>query len=70
MEIWGTGNRLVMIMTVAVDFPRDVREPSRVTEWEQLMSSFQQLLPGTPAGEKWITMTRIFALDEQVGAHD
>jgi len=65
MEIWGTGNRLVMIMTVAADFPRNVPEPARVAEWERLMDSFQQRLPGAPAGEKWITMTRIFALDAE-----
>jgi L-rhamnose mutarotase len=64
MEIWCMGNRLIMIMTVAEDFPRDVPEPSRVTDWEKLMDSFQQRFPGAPADEKWTAMTRIFALEE------
>jgi len=64
MEIWCTGTRLVMIMTVAEDFPRDVPEPVRVTDWERLMDSFQQHLPGATTGEKWTAMTRIFTLEQ------
>lgn len=63
MEIWCTRNRLVMIMEVAVDFPRKVAEPAQVAAWERQMEEYQQLLPGTPPGEKWIELTRIFALD-------
>ena len=64
MEIWCTGSRLVMIMTVSEDYPRNVSESARVTDWELQMDSFQQRLPGVAAGEKWAAMTRIFALEE------
>jgi len=63
MEIWCTGNRLVMIMTVTENFPRDVPEPACVAVWERLMDTFQRRLPSTPAGVKWRAMTRIFSLE-------
>lgn len=67
MEVWWTRNRLVMIMEVAEDFPRDVPEPAQVAEWERQMWRFQQPLPDTLPGEKWIETMRIFALD---GSHE
>jgi L-rhamnose mutarotase len=63
MEIWCAGNRLVMIMTVTENFPRDVPEPPSVAGWERLMDTFQRRLPGAPAGLKWCAMTRIFTLE-------
>ncbi|MEH6620673.1 MAG: L-rhamnose mutarotase [Maribacter arcticus] len=33
-----------------------------VQKWESLMEQSQQLLPGTPEGEKWVKMNRIFKL--------
>ena len=63
MEIWCTGNRLVMIMTVIESFPRDVPVPASVAAWERLMDTFQRRLPGTPAGVKWRAMTSVFALE-------
>jgi L-rhamnose mutarotase len=65
MEIWTAGTRLVMILVVSDDFPRPVKEPARVTEWEARMSTYQQRLPGNLAeGEKWVSLTRIFTLGE------
>jgi L-rhamnose mutarotase len=64
MELWNVGNRLFMILEVAEDFPRDVREPARVADWERLMSTFQRPLAGASPGKKWLDMTRIFALDQ------
>lgn len=63
MEVWNVGNRLFMILEVAEDFPHDVGEPARVADWERLMSTFQQPLAVASPGEKWVEMTRIFALD-------
>jgi L-rhamnose mutarotase len=34
----------------------------KVQEWEKLMWSFQQALPGAAPGEKWMPMERIFSL--------
>jgi L-rhamnose mutarotase len=68
MEIWSTRDRLVMIMEVAEDFPRKVTEPTQVAAWEAQMGTLQRPLPGTPPGEKWRDLTRIFALDESHGS--
>lgn len=65
MEIWRTGDRLVMIAEVADDYPRDVPAPPEDAEWEGLMWRFQRPLPHAAPGEKWVAMTRIFDLGEQ-----
>jgi L-rhamnose mutarotase len=69
MEIWRTGNRLFMTMRTTDDFSFEARAAAdqaspRVQEWETLMWTFQQPLPFAAAGEKWVRMERIFALDE------
>jgi L-rhamnose mutarotase len=68
MEIFRRGNRLFMIMEVEdwFSFERkaamDAANP-KVQAWEELMSLFQQTLPGTPQGEKWVLMDRIFGVE-------
>jgi L-rhamnose mutarotase len=67
MEIYRVGNRLFMIMEVRDDFSfekkkeMDLSNPT-VQKWEALMNTFQQLLPGTPEGEKWRLMENIYKL--------
>lgn len=67
MHIYRTGNRLFMQMTVNDSFSfekkaaADKANPS-VLEWEELMWKYQQALPGTAAGEKWVLMQEIFSL--------
>lgn len=67
MEIYRTGNRLFMIMETEDNFSfegksgMDAANP-KVQEWEQLMWKFQQPLPWTKKGEKWIIMNKIFQL--------
>lgn len=67
LEIYRTGNRLFMVMEVADNFSfaekqrMDAGNPV-VQEWEDLMWKFQQPLPGTPPGAKWVLMDRIYAL--------
>lgn len=65
MEIWRTGDRLVMIADVADDYPRAVPEPPEAAEWEALMWRFQRPLPHAAQGEKWVPMQRIFRLEPQ-----
>ena len=65
MEIWRTGDRLLMIAEVSEDYPRPIEAPNEVEQWEKLMWRFQRALPHAAAGEKWVAMKRIFALDEQ-----
>ena len=70
MEIYRSGNRLVMVMETGPDFDpaakaaADASNPD-VIAWEELMSRFQQPLPWADEGEKWLEAKRIFALEEQ-----
>ena len=67
LEIYLLGTRMFMIIEVNQNFSferkaeADQRNP-KVQEWEQLMWSFQQPLPETKPGEKWLLMERIFKL--------
>ena len=68
MEIYLWRTRLFMVMEVdeGFSFERKVQADARnpkVQEWEQLMWKFQQALPGTAPGEKWVLMERIFKLE-------
>jgi L-rhamnose mutarotase len=67
MEIYRTGNRLFMVMAVNSTFSfekkgeADAASPI-VQQWEELMWKFQQPLPGSKPGEKWILMDKIFSI--------
>jgi L-rhamnose mutarotase len=67
MEIYRFGNRLFMIMEVNEAFSfadkaaADMANP-KVQEWEELMWKYQQAIPGTKPGEKWVLMDKIFSL--------
>jgi len=65
MEIYRTGNRLFMIMDVNDDFSFERKAGmdaanKQVQEWEKIMWNYQQALPGSKPGEKWILMDKIF----------
>lgn len=70
MEIWRAGNRLFMVMDTGPDFSpeakasADLASPD-VQAWERLMWEFQKPLPCARKGEKWVPLTRIYALEEQ-----
>ena len=67
MEIYRFANRLFMIMEVNDKFSfakkgeADAADP-KVQEWEQLMWKYQQVIPGSKPGEKWVLMDKIFSL--------
>jgi L-rhamnose mutarotase len=67
MKIYRFSNRLFMIMEVNDSFSfekkaaADAANP-KVQEWEELMWKYQQAIPGTKAGEKWVLMDQIFEL--------
>ena len=68
MEIYLLGTRMFMIMEVDESFSFDKktkidRQNPKVQEWEQLMWKFQQPLPQSKPGEKWLLMERIFKLE-------
>jgi L-rhamnose mutarotase len=67
MEIYRTGNRMFMIMETAPDFSFETKGAADaanpvVQEWEELMWKFQQPLPCSKPGEKWILMDKIFSI--------
>ena len=67
MEIYRTGNRLFMTIEAADDFSFEKKTAmdaadSKVQEWEKLMWTYQQALPGAGPGEKWVLMDKIFSL--------
>lgn len=70
MEIYLAGTRLFMIMEVSDRFSlaakaaADAANP-KVQEWEALMGRFQQELPQSRPGQKWVPMEKVFTLTEQ-----
>ena len=67
MEIYRFSNRLFMIMDVNDQFNFDNKKEAdgadpKVQEWEQLMWKYQQAIPGSKPGEKWVLMDKIFSL--------
>jgi len=68
MEIYRVNNRLFMVMETNEDFSFERKAAmdaanGNVQEWEKLMWKYQQALPGSKPGEKWILMEKIFALN-------
>ncbi len=65
LEIYRRQTRLFMIMETNDDFSFDKKKAAdeqnaKVQEWEQLMWNYQQALPGSAPGEKWVQMEKIF----------
>jgi L-rhamnose mutarotase len=65
MEIYRISNRLFMIMEVNATFNFEKKASADaasdiVQQWEKLMWKYQQALPGSKPGEKWIVMEKIF----------
>lgn len=70
LEIWQVFDRMFMIMEVGPRFSPVAKAAADaasedVQAWERLMWEFQKALPQAREGEKWIAMTRIYALCEQ-----
>jgi len=67
MQIYRFNTRLFMIMEVDETFSFEKKQESdinnpKVAEWEALMWKYQQSMPGSREGEKWMLMEKIFAL--------
>src|SRR5690349_1110108 len=65
MELFRAGNRLFMIMEVRDDFSFEAKDQMdksnpAVQAWENLMWKYQQALPFSEPGEKWVLMKKIF----------
>jgi L-rhamnose mutarotase len=70
MEIYRTGNRLVMITETAAGFDAerkaaaDAADPA-VQAWEAMMDEVQHPLPWAVTGSKWTAAESIFSLADQ-----
>ena len=67
LEIYLVSNRLFMIMEVDDEFSFEAKQKAdkanaKVQEWEKLMWNFQQPVPWSKSGEKWVMMDQIFEL--------
>ncbi len=68
LEIYNVSNRLFMIMEVNDTFNIEKKKlidesDPVVQKWETLMWKYQQAIPGSKPGEKWLRMDKIFDLD-------
>jgi L-rhamnose mutarotase len=68
MEIYRVNNRLFMIMETNDRFNFEKKGEAdaankMVQEWEALMWKYQQAIPGSKPGEKWVMMEKIFDLE-------
>lgn len=70
MQIWRTGNRLLMVVEAAADYPRPRSDQvaAMVDQWEALVGQLQQRLPHAAGGEKWVLMHLIFDLAQHRGS--
>lgn len=67
MQLYRFSNRLFMIMEVNEEFSFEKKGAAdagnvKVQEWEELMWKYQQAIPGSKPGEKWVLMNKIFEL--------
>lgn len=68
MRIFLHGHRLFMYMEavdgfdVARDFPRYM-ETERAKEWDDLMRTYQEPVPGAAEGEWWASMEQVYDLE-------
>lgn len=64
-EIYLAGTRMVMVLRTTDDFSFEanaerLRSNPRMQAWEELMWKYQQQIPGSRPGEKWVMMEKIF----------
>jgi L-rhamnose mutarotase len=67
LEIYRVFNRLFMIMETDESFSFNKKNEMdnanrKVLEWEELMWKYQQAIPKSKPGEKWVLMNKIFEL--------
>jgi L-rhamnose mutarotase len=70
MEIYLLGTNLFMIMDTSPDFDHEkamaqLAKLPRQSEWEKLVSKYQETNHEASAGEKWRILERIFKMDKK-----
>jgi L-rhamnose mutarotase len=68
MYIYRYGRHLFMFMETRDDFDMDrdlpkYMENPRAREWDELMRTFQETVPGAPEGSTWVEMKEVYALE-------
>lgn len=66
-EIYNFSNRLFFLIEVDETFSekrkKDLDKKNRfVSKWEKMMLKYQELIPNSPRGQKWVKMNKIFEL--------
>ena len=68
MFIYRYNRRLFMFMETVDsfeperDWPKYMEDP-KAKEWDELMASFQETVPGAPEGSKWVDMKEVFKME-------
>jgi L-rhamnose mutarotase len=68
MFIYRYGRQLFMFMEtkddfdIEHDFDKYMADP-RAKEWDELMRTFQETVPGAPEGSTWVLMKEVYALE-------
>ena len=72
MYIYRYGRQLFMFMETRDDFGEadmaGYTAHPRAREWDVLMTSFQETVPGAPAGSTWVEMKEVYALEQPSAA--
>ena len=68
MFIYRFGRHLFMFMETedSFDMDRDLpkyMENPRAREWDELMRTFKEPVPGAPAGSTWVEMKEVYVLE-------
>jgi len=66
-EIYNFSNRLFLLIEVDKTFSEerktDLDKKNKfVIKWEKMMLKYQELIPDSPGGQKWVKMNKIFEL--------
>jgi len=66
-EIYNFSNRLFLLIEVNKTFSeerkKDLDKKNKfVIKWEKMMLKYQELIPNSPEGQKWVKMNKIFEL--------
>jgi len=68
--IYRFGRQLFMFMETTDDFDMDRDLPKytdnnpRAREWDDLMRTFQETVPGAPPGSTWVLMKEVYSLNQ------
>ena len=69
LDIYNVSNRLFMVIEADESFSFEAKSAADaasevVQKWETLMWTYQQAMPGSKTGEKWVLLEKIFTLPQ------